>query len=306
MANVIKNDFMAGLTLGECFGYSDPGTHLIAKRAHCSFLPYVGQARCLMDLLNKNLRVTTRLLLSQYAVWVAEIAKKEEARLENLDPGFLNGLTIFMTQKAIVGLNPVSELSINASGLPRLAPLAFYWQRYQTVLVKNPPYIYRLIYELSAISVGHRRAAVACGLFLNGLAGIIGARVKYEKTLTNQTARNVMRLRIIQTLLYYNSTYEYRGETGHFALLQQNKNGRLHLETVAEAELKVSDYAVDTLLYILWLFFKVGSINVALQKAARHQLPALSASVGALFATAYGKDRLNPVAKEKYKDILQS
>jgi|GEM_PF-1314660 len=302
----LKDDLLAGLTIGECFSYSDPHAHLVAERRVCQFLPYAGMARCLLTLVNKNVRISTKLLLTQYAVWLGELAKNENAHLDRLDPGFLQGMNTFLTYRVTGGLTPVSELDINARALPRLAPLAFYWAHYEDTLNKNIPYVYHVIYELSAISVGHRRAAVAAGLYIHVLAGLIKRRQELHRSLTRNEVVKVVRLRVTQTLMYYNSTFEYRGETGHFALLQTNNEGKLHLEGVRFEELKVSGYAVDTIIFALWLLLTEPLINKAMPLASGYQIAPLGAVVGSLFVLSYGNEKLTETTKKRFKSLLES
>jgi len=294
------------MAVGECISYGSACPSLIIPSLHeMGVLPLTGSAMCLLDLINKNLKITPRLLMSRYCVWIGELAKNKEALLERIDESLIRSVHFFLTNNTTFGLSPVSELAIDSSSLVRLAPLAFYLARYEEMFSKNPPFMYHLIHELSALTVGHRRASVAVGIYLIIARDLIIARVAKNKYLTPTQTKQVARLAINKALIYYNSTYEYRGETGHYALLQFNKFQQMHLETVTIKELGKTKYAVDTLLLSLCIFFRYPHFSGALRQLEVIKLPDVGALTASLYAIAYGAE-LNITYKKRFEQMLGS
>ena len=307
MIRKLKRDFTTLFALAECASYGqDCPCFLVPSTPDITNLPLTGSALCLMDLINRNIKITPRLLMSSYTVWIGKLAKAHEARLELLTPELLRSVHLYLTHHTTVGIAPVSELNIDSPGLPRLAPLAFYIARYKKLFDRNPPFMYHLNHELSTLTVGHRRASVAAGFYIDIATSLILARLERKKALTPTRVKKVIRQSAIKTFIYYNSTYEYKGEAGYYALLQQNKEQKMHIEGIPLADLQTTKYALDTLLITVWMVFKHSSFNKALTVLETLGHPEASALIGGLFGIAYGREAISVTNKKRFEDLLKS
>jgi hypothetical protein len=307
MITKLKREFSAFMALGECVSYGDKCPSLLVPSLKgAGVLPLTGTALCLLSLQNKNVKITPKLLMSQYGLWIGQLAKHQDADVSLLDPQLLQSVHQYLANHMNVSFFAPNEMHIDSSGLTRLGPLAFYLVRYKTMFEKNPPAMYNLIHLLGSLSVGHRRASLAIGLYLAVCTTLIEIRLKKPKALTALEVKKAGRLAIAKALLYYNSTYEYKGETGHYALLQLNKQQQMHLETVAFSELNQSSYAVDVVISSLWILFNVTKSKAMFELLSSVHLPQLGVVASSLFALAYGEKRLSGTYKKRFEEILES
>jgi len=303
----LKLEFSAFIALGECISYAEKCPSLLVPSLKgAGVLPLTGTALCLLSLQNKNVKITPKLLMSQYGLWIGHMAKHADADISLLDQQLLRTVHQYLSNHMNVSYFAPNEMHIDSSGLARLGPLAFYLARYKTMFDKNPPAMYNLIHLLGSLTVGHRRASLATGLYLSVSAALIEKRLEKNKALTMLETKKTTRLAIAKTLLYYNSTYEYKGETGHFALLQMNKNQHMHLETVAFSELRQSGYAVDVVLSSLWMLLNFTTIKQMFDLLYELRSPQLGVVTASLFALAYGQTRITGQYKKRFEEILES
>ncbi len=305
MIDKLKDDL---ITLGAIFEVSnftdERSVLLVPSLLKVALPPYTASSSVLLSILSRNNRVTPLALMKEYGRWVMVFKKNETELIENIEPHLLSSLGIFLKTGKVIGLAPVDEFEINSSSLVRLGPLAFYLAHYHEMFSKNPPFMYHLIASLSSLTVGHRRAALACGLYLAVVRDLLLLRLGTSQRLTHTKVIASMRLSVQKALIYYHSTLEYGSETGYFAVLQTNAKRHLHLEGMQFDELHQSEYAVDVLLQSFWIVFNVKSTNVALKQCA-----SLSRSVatitGMLYGIAYGVKSLSETTKKRFQQLLK-
>lgn len=240
-------------------------------------------AACLLQLIDTREPITRNGLLNEYRRHYHSVIPSDQNLVWINDE-----LTAFITDETSAAIVASNELKIDSSPLARLLPLAFRFVRYHTDDSKKTKARYELIHELTTLSVGHRRASVGAGLLINVATEIIIARNKSGKCLTRPGLAKAMRQGVKQTFDFYNSQTEYRGETGHYALLQANRRGRLHIEEVPYCELRHSKYVVDTVLMTFWLVFHAKSRAEFHQRLNDIKIADVGACSGALLALAHG------------------
>lgn len=307
MLTELKHEFIVFMALGECAAHgSECPALLVPSLKGAKVLPLTGSADCLMALINRNFKITPKLLMSQYSLWIGKLAKNPDANLALLDAPLLNAVHQYLAHQMSVAFFAPNELQIDSSGLTRIGPLSFYLSRYRAMFDKNPPAMYTLIHSLSALTVGHRRASVAAGIYLSICSTLIDLRIKLKKPLTATLIKKSIRTVITKALIYYNSTYEYRGETGHYALLQLNKDGLMHLEGVPFEQLHQSNYAVDVLLTSIWFLINITSPSMLLTKVRQLGAPQVGLIAASMFGLAYGETKLKATDKKRFKEVLES
>ncbi len=249
----------------------------------CPFLDQTGAASCLQRMIDARKPLLRAELLSHYRSYFLIDHADGENRV------WINQtMTGFMRDEPLLPWASSDEMNIDSSNLARLLPLAWRFSRHMAIDGKTISARYELIHQLTTLSVGHRRASLGAGLLISAATEIIKSRRKYGRPLTTRRLVNALRKGIQAALSFYHSSSEYRGEAGHYALLQTNRLGRLHLEEVPERELHASHYVVDTVILTLWLMIHVKNKTEYYRRLEAIRSPEVGACSGGLLGLAYG------------------
>jgi hypothetical protein len=284
MKKRLKTEFFALMAEGERDGsasFQKPSAQDLLGLP--SWPDLTAAALCLQELIDDRKPILRNDLLTQYRRHYFENGAHDENRI------WINQeLTGFIIDEKSSAVATGNELMIDSSNLVRLMPLAFRFARYEAKKPRTIAARYDLIHQLTTLSVGHRRASVGAGLLVSVANEIILARRKIKRTLTARRLLIALRLAVKKTFDFYNLQVEYRGETGHYALLQTNRLGRLHLEEAQARELHHSTYVVDTVLMTLWQTIQAKSKRQFHNAIKALGLPDVGACCGALLGLAYG------------------
>ena len=133
-----------------------------------------------------------------------------------------------------------------------------------------------MIYEVSALTHGHPRSKLACGIYAFILTALMDTRSK-EGVQTGLTAAKT----------HYETQFEYQKDLAHYSRIF-----RPDFADTPEEEIKSSGYVVDTLEAALWCLLNTENYPDCVLKAVNlgDDTDTVAAVAGGLAAAIYGME----------------
>jgi ADP-ribosylglycohydrolase len=143
-----------------------------------------------------------------------------------------------------------------------------------------------VIYEVSALTHGHPRSKLACGIYAFILTALMDTQNK-EGIQAGLTAAKA----------HYETQFEYQTELTHYARIFQPD-----FANTPEEEIKSSGYVVDTLEAALWCVLTTDSYRDCVLKAVNlgSDTDTVAAVAGGLAGALYGYDSI----PQEWRDAL--
>ncbi len=247
---------------------------------------------CLLESLGRLQSIDYDDIMKNFVRWL------QNAEFTATDTVFDAGIA---TQEAISRyLQGTSPLSCGGSGeydngngsLMRIAPLALFLVKKQVTDIEE---ILQEAHRLSALTHGHPRSQMACGIYtliaMNALR-----KVPLPQSIKDglQTAK-----------IYYQKNSIFNAEVPSFGRLWDVEAFRHH----PKASIKSSGYVVDTLEAVLWCLLNTASYPEAVLTAVNlgDDTDTIGAIVGGLAGVAYGCDSIPSHWQETLlkKDLIE-
>lgn len=249
---------------------------------------------CLIDSLSKGLDYEDIML--NFIKWIEEGEYTPHG--EAFDIGFA-------TRKALIRFkNGVSSLECggkdeydNGNGsLMRILPILFYLQSIYGTDFADIDEAYEIIHNISALTHGHKRSQIACGIYISVASRLIGG----------MDLKTAVDLGIYEAMKYYKNREDYTDELKHFKRLERN-----NFAEIPEEEIKSSGYVVDTLEAAIWCLLNTDNYRDCVLKAVNlgNDTDTVAAVAGGLAGLKYRyenipKDWVNKIARKEYVEDL--
>lgn len=184
-------------------------------------------------------------------------------------------VTRFATGTPPVKCGGTGERDNGNGALMRILPLIFHlYPRYGEDFWESPEAV-DAIHETCALTHGHKRSQIACGMYLSVAAMLISStRLPYAVT------QGVMR-----AWQYYSGLPDYAGELEHYARISSEG-----FPLTPREEIKSSGYVVDTLEAAIWCLLTTDSYESCVLKAVNlgEDTDTVAAVAGGLAGLYYG------------------
>jgi ADP-ribosylglycohydrolase len=237
---------------------------------------------CLLDsLANKKIDYTD--IMQRFLSWIDE--GKYTAHDEVFDVGIATRQALQRFRKGTEPLKcgGTSERDNGNGSLMRILPLAFYLHTYGGELSLDE--ILDIIHNVSALTHGHKRSQIACGIYL-----MVADCLLVETDLKKAVGANLEKAE---------SCYQKEKELKHF-----NRIFKADFAKLPEAEIKSRGYVVDTLEAALWCLMNTNNYKDCVLKAVNlgEDTDTVAAVAGGLAGMFYGVDA---IPKEWLKQLAR-
>ena len=189
----------------------------------------------------------------------------------------------------------------NGNGsLMRILPLLFYLQAvYGTDFTEQKngssslnaeEEAFAIIHNVSALTHGHKRSKLACGIYLCVASQLTEAKAMKHKTVSGvPELKTAVEKGVRQALAYYQKHSAFQDELISFARLMEDDFARLD-----ERAIKSSGYVVDTLEAALWCLFQTHSYQECVLQAVNlgGDTDTVAAVAGGLAGLYYGYEQI--------------
>ena len=249
---------------------------------------------CLVDSISKGLDYEDIML--NFIKWI------EEGEYTPYGEAFDSGFT---TRKALMrfkkGVPPLecggrSEYDNGNGSLMRILPILFYLQSMYGINFTDVGGAYEIIHNISALTHGHKRSQIACGIYISVASRLIGG----------MDMKIVVSSGIYQAMKFYKGREDYIDELKHFKQLEREDFAEL-----PEGEIKSNGYVVDTLEAAIWCLLNTENYKDCVLKAVNlgNDTDTVAAVVGGLAGLRYGyesipQDWVNEIARKEYVEDL--
>ncbi len=200
-------------------------------------------------------------------------------------------------QRYLDGTSPLesgglSEYDNGNGSLMRILPILFYLQANygNEFLDKNEAF--EIIHKISALTHGHKRSQMACGIYISIALSIIP-----ERGIETSISQGIYR-----AMKYYKRKEEFKNELKYFNRIE-DKN----FKGLEEEEIKSGGYVVDTLEASIWCLLNTNDYKSCVLKAVNlgSDTDTTGAVVGGLAGLRYGyesipKEWLATIARREY------
>lgn len=249
---------------------------------------------CLVDSLSKGLDYEDIML--NFIKWI------EEGEYTPYGEAFDIGIT---TRKALMsfknGVPPLecggrSEHDNGNGSLMRILPILFYLQSMYGTDFADIDEVYEIIHNISALTHGHKRSQIACGIYISVASRLIGG----------MGLETAVDLGIYDAMKYYKDREDYINELKHFRRLEMK-----NFAEIPEEEIKSGGYVVDTLEAAIWCLLNTDNYKGCVLKAVNlgNDTDTVAAVAGGLAGLKYGyegipRDWVNEIARKEYVEDL--
>jgi ADP-ribosyl-[dinitrogen reductase] hydrolase len=189
----------------------------------------------------------------------------------------IGNTTLIAIENLQQGVNPMeagetSERSNGNGSLMRILPLAYCYQ------LLDFPDLINLVHQVSAITHGHLRAKMSCGIYISIAVKLLEEKDKFTAYLEG-----------IQTIKNIYSQNNYLQELSHF-----NRIFNHNITDFSEDEIRSSGYVIDALEASLWCFLKSNSYSETVLKAVNlgSDTDTTAAITGGLAGIYYGLENI--------------
>lgn len=198
---------------------------------------------------------------------------------ENFDIGISTSRAIIRYGK---GADPfecggVTEQENGNGSLMRILPICLYLYEIQKKVCTSENEIIYILHRLSALTHGHIRSQMACGIYYFLVKSILDE----DGILINRLQQGMNR-----ALSYYRQDFRNHAELGHYDRL----NDLYNLKMTLEDEISSSGYVVHTLEASIWCLLNTDSFKDAVLKAVNlgDDTDTVAAVTGGLAGLYYG------------------
>ena len=185
----------------------------------------------------------------------------------------------------------------NGNGsLMRILPILFYLLKHYGEDFTEKAEAFEIIHNISALTHGHRRSMMACGIYICLAKSLIGLKDK----------ERAVKEGLKTAFAYYKNQADFKNEEQHFITLEDED-----FKNLPEDDIESGGYVVDSLKASLWCLLNTGSYADCVLKAVNlgKDTDTTAAIAGGLAGLFYGyeaipEDWLGVISRREYVEAL--
>lgn len=232
---------------------------------------------CLLDSLAKGLDYKD--IMDKFKAWLTEGKYTPYDEVFDVGVGTRKAINRFISGTEPIKCGGVQPRDNGNGSLMRILPLLYYIQPLYGADFLEKDEAYDIIHKVSALTHGHKRSQIACGIYLS-----------IASMLTKDMGLGVaLEMGIKRSVQYYMQKPGYAAEITHYRRVSEG-----NFREIPEGEIRSSGYVVDTLEAALWCLLNTKSYKDCVLKAVNlgEDTDTVAAVAGGLAGLYYGSESI--------------
>lgn len=232
---------------------------------------------CLLDSLSNGLDYED--IMSKFVSWYKEGSYTQYGEAFDIGTGTKAAIQRYLNGTAPLECGGKSEFDNGNGSLMRILPLLFYLRSEFGAHFYDFNEAFNVTHNVSALTHGHPRSQLACGIYLT-VASMI---------MDGMALREAISDGIKKAMTFYAKDESFGQELGAFERLKSDT-----FKNLEEFEIRSSGYVVDTLEAALWCLLNTSSYKECVLKAVNlgNDTDTIAAVAGGLAGLYYGGDQI--------------